>query len=229
MSASVFEPSPFDDDGELTSAAPPATARTGPFQPYTAEEFQRALKREPHARMLDPWRCAYNLSAPDGVGSGWDPTTSSRYGFKQCQTRIADPTKARYCFEHATELGVAFYSPEETIATVQAEATANLIRLVPKAHRALERVLDDDEASNTELIRSAEAVLDRTGYGKGIEIHVEGTVEVKDPAAVLRERLDSLRDAQMEAAARLSTEDLAELPAAQDAPEEPVEGELVED
>jgi hypothetical protein len=229
--AAAFEPSPFDDDdddvevSEETKAAREAR-EAGKFLPYTVEEFDRVSKRAPHLRMVDPWRCAYNLAAPGGVKSGWS-SDGSRYPYKQCRMRIADPTKSRYCYEHAMEVGAVYYSPEEGAAIVSAESTANLLRLVPKAIRTIEAVMDDEEAPHGVRAKAADSVLDRTGYGKGLEINLNAKVEVTDPLATLRERLDGLRDAQMEAAARMAAEAAAEERGLEDG--SVVEAEIVED
>lgn len=228
--ASAFEPSPFDDDvedGEADRAAREAReARdAGRFLPYTREEFERVASREPHLRMVDPWRCAYNLAAPGGAKSGWS-TDGSRYPYRQCKMRLADPTKSRYCYEHSIELGVAYYSPEEGAAIVQAESTSNLLRLVPKAIGTLEDVMNDEDAPEGVRVKAAESVLDRTGYGKGLEINLNAKVEIEDPLVTLRERLDGLRDAQMEAAARMAAEAAAEERGIEDG--SIVEGEVIE-
>lgn len=224
----MFEPSPFDDveETEADVARRESKRRDQPFQPYTEEELERVMKRAPHTRMVDPYRCAFNLDAPDGIGHGYDPDTYAKYPFRQCRQRLADPTKSRYCYEHASQLGVAFFSPDEAAGLVQAEATSNLLRLVPKAVRTLEDVMEDDEAPAGIRAKAAESILDRTGYGKGLEINVNTTLEVKDPTEVLRERLSALRDAQMEAASRMMLE--AEQSAIE-ARTEIVEAEIVEE
>lgn len=203
--ASAFEPSPFDgDDGdELVPARPPRRKPGEPFEPLSAEDLDRIAKTPAHLRYIDPWRCAFDTASPDGSpgGAGY-----GRTGIRQCRTRLADPTKSRYCYEHATELGVA-YSPEETVQVIAAESTANLQRLVPKAVRTLELVMEDNDAPPGIRAKAADSVLDRTGHAKGLDVFVEAKVTVDDPLSVLRDRLTDLREAQMEAAKHLTSED----------------------
>lgn len=140
------------------------------------------------ARVYDAWRCMYNLSSDDGIGHGSGM-------WRQCKTRIADPTKSRYCLEHATEMGLEFYSPGEHSELTAKEVSANLTRLVPKAVSTLETVMDDQDAPPGIRAKAADSVLDRTGYAKGVDVRVDAQVSVVDLGSIIRDRLDSLRDA----------------------------------
>lgn len=199
-----MEPSPFDDmDDEEFPARPPRRAPSDPVEVLTPEQLDRIVKLPPHLRLVDPWRCAYDTAAKGGVIGGAMMGTA---GIMQCRSRIADPTKARYCYEHAMELGVTPFTPTEAQDIVAAETTGNLQRLVPKAVRTLELIMDKPDAPEGVRLKASEMVLNRTGFRDGIDIHIDAQVEVVDPMSKLRERLGDLRDAQMQAAQRLQDE-----------------------
>jgi hypothetical protein len=205
MTSAPIEPSPFDDmDGDELPARPPRRLPTDPFLPLSPEELDRITKIEPSHRLLDPWRCVYNIADPEGKMSGWSESGARRASsIRQCPTRLADPTKSRYCISHAMELGVASYSPDEATAVIMAESTANLYRLVPKAVKTLETVMEDEEAPHGVRAKAADSILDRTGYNKGVDLHVETTLNVEDPLDKLRTKLTELREAQEDAARSL--------------------------
>jgi hypothetical protein len=171
-----------------------------PELPYTQDELDKIMARPPHLRMVNPWLCAYNLRAEDGIGD------YAGMGYRQCPIHLADPTRSRYCLDHSRALGVDFYSPSEVSEVTAKETAASLTRLVPKAVKTLETVMDDADAPATARARAGEAVLDRTGYRAGVDVKIEGRLAVVDVSAVLTERLDALRDAQ-----KAVDEDRAEL------------------
>ena len=82
----------------------------------------------------------FNKNAEDGIGY------YSGLGVDQCDVLLADPTKSRYCLEHARQMGVDYYAPPELAEAVAQETATNLTRLVPKATRVLEIVMDDEDA-----------------------------------------------------------------------------------
>jgi hypothetical protein len=185
----MMEPSPFDPD----DPDEPRARRYRPWepaQPMTVRDLEIWIAMTPDARVHDAYRCMYNLTAEDGIGhmSG---------SWVQCSTRIADPTKSRYCMTHAEKLGVDYWSPPEWSEAIAKETNANLTRLVPKAVRTLEAVMDDAEAPPGIRAKAADSVLDRTGYAKGVDVKVDAQVAVVDITGVIKERLTALREAQL--------------------------------
>jgi hypothetical protein len=200
----AWEPSPFPEDDDTTRA--PARRPWKPATPMTQEELDRYTLLTFEFRTFNPWHCMYNLAAEDGIGY------YSGLGKRQCETVLADPTRSRYCLAHATELGVDFYAPPELSEAADKEAATNLTRLVPKAIRTLEQVMDDEDAPPGIRAKSASDILDRTGYAKGVDVRIDARVATVDITAVLADRLDALRDAQLKKAKDLA--DLAEAEAA---------------
>lgn len=186
----MVEPPPFDPD------APARPRRPGPNEPavpFSVDDLDEIARRPPHLRTTNPWLCAFNLNAEDGIGH------YSGMGYRQCAVKVADPTRSRYCLEHARRLGVDFYSPAETSEATDAETAGNLTRLVPKAVSTLETVMDDIDAPQGVRAKAADSVLDRTGYAKGIDVRMDARVAVVDVTSIIADRLDSLRDAQLAA------------------------------
>jgi hypothetical protein len=94
---------------------------------------------------------------------------------------------------------VDYYAPPELAAAVAAETSANLTRLVPKATKVLETVMDDEDAPAGVRAKAADSVLDRTGYTKGIDVQVDARVATVDVTGIIKDRLNSLRDAHLAA------------------------------
>jgi hypothetical protein len=182
----AMEPSPFDDDdgGSYTSAPRPWE----PALPLTQDELDRYATLPFVARTYNPWHCMWNMAAEDGIGY------FSGIKKRQCETVLADPTKARYCLEHAQAMGVDFYAPGELSETADKEAANNLTRLVHKAIKVLEQVMDDDEAPPGIRAKSADSILDRTGYAKGVDVRVDARIATVDVTSIINDRLDALKD-----------------------------------
>lgn len=193
MSSAELEPSPFDDDDD---DGPRTTSRRpwSPAEPMRQEELDYYAQLSYELRTFNPWHCMWNHSAEDGIGY------YSGLGKRQCETVLADPTKSRYCLEHAGQMGVDYYSPAELSETADKEAATNLTRLVPKAIRTIEEVMDDGEAPAGIRAKAASDVLDRTGYAKGVDVRVDARVATVDITSILTDRLNALRDAQLAAA-----------------------------
>jgi len=188
-----MEPSPFpeEDDGTGEVARRPWL----PAKPLTQGELDYYQGLPFEVRTFNPWACMWNRNAEDGIGyySG-----AKRI---QCEVLLADPTQARYCLDHAKQMGVDFYAPPELADAVAKETSANLTRLVPKATRVLEEVMDDEEAPQGVRAKAATEILDRTGYGRGIDVQVNAQIATVDITTVIADRLDALRDAQRAVAA----------------------------
>lgn len=194
MSDGALEPSPFDDD-DPTSYRAPSRRPWAPAEPMRQDELDYYARLSYELRTFNPWHCMWNHSSEDGIGY------YSGLGKRQCETVLADPTKSRYCLQHATELGVDYYSPSELSEAADSEAATNLTRLVPKAIRTIEEVMDDEDAPAGIRAKAASDVLDRTGYAKGVDVRVDARVATVDITSILTDRLDALRDAQLAAAA----------------------------
>jgi hypothetical protein len=184
-----LESSPFDEDDE----EPGVIARRPwlPAKPLTQPELDYYANLPWEIRTFNPWACMWNKNAEDGIG--W----FSGMGRKQCETILADPTKSRYCLDHARQMGVDYYSPSERTEAVDRETAANLTRLVPKAVATLEEVMDDLDAPHGVRAKAADSVLDRTGFAKGVDIRVDAQVSAIDITGLIQDRLDALRDAHM--------------------------------
>ena len=188
----AIDPSPFPEDG--SGPRVPARRPWKPALPLSQEELDYYAALPFGARTYNPWHCMFNLHADDGIGY------YSGLGRRQCETVLADPTRSRYCMEHAALMGVDYYSPSELSEAADSEAATNLTRLVPKAIRTIEEVLDDDEAPPGIRAKTASDVLDRTGYAKGVDVRVDARVATVDITSILSDRLNALRDAQLAAA-----------------------------
>lgn len=208
-SSAELEPSPFDDDDD----GPRTTVRRpwSPAEPMRQDELDYYTALPYELRTFNPWHCMWNNSAEDGIGY------YSGVKKRQCETVLADPTKSRYCLEHAGQMGVDYYSPAELSETADKEAATNLTRLVPKAIRTIEEVLDDEDAPPGIRAKAASDVLDRTGYAKGVDVRVDARIATVDITSILTDRLDALRDAQLAraaSAAATADEPVDETPAA---------------
>jgi len=183
-----MEPSPFpeEDDGTGEVARRPWL----PAKPLTQRELDYYQGLPFEVRTFNPWACMWNRNAEDGIGyySG-----AKRI---QCAVLLADPTQSRYCLDHAKQMGVDYYAPPELAEAVAKETSANLTRLVPKATRVLEEVMDDEEAPQGVRAKAASEILDRTGYVRGVDVRVDAQIATVDITAVIADRLDALRDAQ---------------------------------
>lgn len=182
----MMEPSPFDED------APSTVSKRGPHdpsRPMSQKDLDTWLAMPIETRVYDAYRCMFNTMAEDGIGhmSGT---------WRQCATRIADPTRSRYCLDHAQKMGVEYYSPGEFSELTAGETASNLTRLVPKAVRTLEKVMDDEDAPHGVRMKAADSVLDRTGYVKGVDVQIDAKVAVVDITSVISERLAALREAK---------------------------------
>ncbi len=133
-----MEPSPFPEDDGTTSAGAPRPWL--PAKPLSQGELDYYQGLPWELRTFNPWACMFNRNSEDGIGyySG-----AKRI---QCEVLLADPTKSRYCLDHAKQMGVDFYAPPELAEAVAKETATNLTRLVPKATRVLEIVMDDDQS-----------------------------------------------------------------------------------
>jgi hypothetical protein len=182
----MMEPSPFDPDDPGVEPS----RSWEPARPMSQRELDLWLSMPIETRVYDAYRCMFNLMAEDGIGMGSGMV-------KQCKTRIYDPTKSRYCVDHAAMLDVEYYSPGEFSEISAGEASANLTRLVPKAVRTLELVMEDADAPPGIRAKAADSVLDRTGFAKGVDVRMDAKVAVVDITSVIRERLEALRDAAL--------------------------------
>jgi hypothetical protein len=187
----LLDPSPFDPDALPRGRR---SRRTGePELPLTQEDLDRLMAKPYWDRMINPWLCMWNLRADDGIGD------YQGVGWRQCPVKVSDPTKCRYCLEHARKLGVDYYGPTETAEATARETAGNLTRLVPKAVATAEKVMDDEDAPAGIRLKAAAEVLDRTGYARGVDVRIEGQVNVIDVTAIINSRLDALRDAAIRA------------------------------
>jgi len=209
-----MEPSPFDDDDDTPGRSAPTPWL--PAKPLTQEDLDYYAKLSWEFRTFNPWACMFNKMAEDGIGyySG-----AKRI---QCDVLLADPTKSRYCLEHAKKMGVDYYAPAELAEAVDKETATNLTRLVPKAVRMLELVMDDEDAPQGIRAKAAADVLDRTGYAKGIDVRIDAQIAMVDTTAIINDRLNALRDAH-------KAREAAEAEAMAEAGVEIVEGEIVVD
>jgi hypothetical protein len=183
------EPSPFDEDDDAPGKSAPTPWL--PAKPLSQDELDYYSKLPFELRMFNPWACMYNRVAEDGIGY------YSGVGRIQCDVLLADPTKSRYCLEHARKMGVDYYAPAELAEAVDKETATNLTRLVPKATRVLEEVMDDEDAPQGVRAKAASEILDRTGYVRGVDVRVEAQIATVDITAVISDRLDALRDAHV--------------------------------
>jgi hypothetical protein len=179
-----LEPSPFDPDE-------PAVRPTRPWkpsEPMTQAELDAYMARPIELRMFNPWQCMFNLVAEDGIGYylGVSPL--------RCPVLLADPTKSRYCLEHARKMGVDYYAPPELAEATAKETATNLTRLVPKATKTLEMAMDDEDAPMGVRAKAASEILDRTGYVRGVDVRIEAEIATVDITAVIRDRLNSLKE-----------------------------------
>lgn len=202
-----LEESPFDEDDDSPGLSAPTPWL--PAKPLTQDELDHYSRLPFEIRTFNPWACMFNKMAEDGIGY------YSGHGRIQCDVLLADPTKSRYCLEHAAKMGVDYYAPTELAEAVDKETATNLTRLVPKAVRTLEKLMDDEDAPHGVRGKAAADVLDRTGYTKGLDVRVEAKISVIDNAAIISDRLNALRDAHRD---RLAAE--AEARAAAAAAEE---------
>ena len=182
-----LEPSPFDPDAE------PAIVRRPwmPAKPLTQGELDYYAGLPFEIRTFNPWACMFNRNAEDGIGY------YSGLGKSQCDVLLADPTKSRYCLEHARQMGVSYYAPAELAEATDKETAANLTRLVPKAVQVLEDVMNDMDAPAGVREKAAGSVLDRTGYAKGIDVRVDAQIATVDITGIIQDRLNALRDSQL--------------------------------
>lgn len=186
-------PSPFDDPLPL-----PARKTVGePYAPLTPDELAAVVSLGPVLRPYDPYRCMFDRMAQDpskrasgrydgGLsGTGIDP------GF-QCRTTLADPTRSRYCREHARRMGVDYYDPETETELQVIEGHQRLYDSVGDSIATMLEVMGDPDTPAGVRAKTAEAILDRTGFVKGVKI--EAKVEVDDSALAdeIRQRLDRL-------------------------------------
>jgi hypothetical protein len=199
-----LEPSPFDEDDE----EPGAIIRRPwlPAKPLTQAELDHYANLPWEIRTFNPWACMFNKNAEDGIGY------FSGMGRRQCETLLADPTKSRYCLDHARQMGVDYYSPSELTDAVDREVATNLTRLVPKAVATLEDVMDDMDAPQGVRAKAADSVLDRTGFAKGVDIRVDAQIATVDITGLIQDRLNALRDAHMSVVAAMEPD----VPAAED-------------
>jgi hypothetical protein len=201
-----MEPSPFPESDGTTSAGAPRPWL--PARPLTQADLDYYQGLPFEVRTFNPWACMFNRNSEDGIGyySG-----AKRI---QCEVLLADPTKSRYCLDHAKQMGVDYYAPPELAEAVAKETATNLTRLVPKATRVLEEVMADEDAPQGVRAKAAAEILDRTGYVRGVDVRVDAQIATVDITAVISDRLNALRDAHEATAAAMAK---AEAEAAVDA------------
>jgi hypothetical protein len=185
-----LEESPFDPDDET----PGAVARRPwlPAKPLSQAELDYYAGLPFEIRTFNPWACMWNRMAEDGIGY------YSGLGRDQCDVLLADPTKSRYCLSHANKMGVDYYAPVEMSEAVAKETAVNLTRLVPKATRVLELVMDDEDAPHGVRAKAAAEILDRTGYVRGVDVRVDAQIATVNVTEIISDRLNALRDAHEE-------------------------------
>jgi hypothetical protein len=174
-----------------------------PAKPLTQAELDYYAGLPWEVRTINPWACMFNRNSEDGIGyySG-----AKRI---QCEVLLADPTKSRYCLDHAKQMGVDYYAPPELAEAVAKETATNLTRLVPKATRVLEEVMDDEDAPQGVRAKAASEILDRTGYVRGVDVQVNAQIATVDITAVIADRLNALRDAHEATAAAMAKAEAA--------------------
>lgn len=183
-------PSPFE---EMTPA--PALKDAGrPYEPLTAEELEAVASLGPVLRPYDPWRCMYDRMARSPVSRRHDGGLAST-GIDpghQCRTKLADPTRSRYCREHARQMGVDYYDPQTETELNVLEGHNMLYDSVGASIATMLEVMKDPDTPAGVRAKTAEAILDRTGFVRGFKL--EASVKVDDSAIAeeIRERLDRL-------------------------------------
>ena len=197
-----MEPSPFPEPEEGTTSAG-APRPWLPAKPLLQSELDYYAGLPWEVRTFNPWACMFNRNSEDGIGyySG-----AKRI---QCEVLLADPTKSRYCLDHAKQMGVDYYAPPELAEAVAKETATNLTRLVPKATRVLEEVMDDEDAPQGVRAKAASEILDRTGYVRGVDVQVNAQIATVDITAVIADRLNALRDAHEATAAAMAKAEAA--------------------
>jgi len=197
-----MEPSPFPEPEEGTTSAG-APRPWLPAKPLLQSELDYYAGLPWEVRTFNPWACMFNRNSEDGIGyySG-----AKRI---QCEVLLADPTKSRYCLDHARQMGVDYYAPPELAEAVAKETATNLTRLVPKATRVLEEVMDDEDAPQGVRAKAASEILDRTGYVRGVDVQVNAQIATVDITAVIADRLNALRDAHEATAAAMAKAEAA--------------------
>lgn len=196
LSPAMFEPAPELPDHlkmEIDDKVPGK-----PWRPLTPEELAALEMREPHERMYDPWRCMYDEHSYDVSrrGSAFDGGLPHK-GISergQCKVTIADPTKSRYCRDHARELGVDFYDPQTETEMSVTEGSNSLYSSVGVSIATLLEVMRDPNTPAGVRAKTAEAILDRTGFVKGVKIQAEVKVEDSDLAKEINNRLERLAE-----------------------------------
>ncbi len=187
-------PSPW---GEM----PPAPVQTKPigepYRPLAPEELAALLDLHPNLREFDPYRCMFDRLAEDP-----SKRAPNRYdgglhlsrinGQYQCRTALADPTRSRYCRDHARRMGVDYYDPETETELSVVEGHQRLYANVGASISTMLEVMQDPDTPAGVRAKTAEAILDRTGFTRGLKI--EAKVEVDDSALAqeIRDRLDRL-------------------------------------
>ncbi len=183
-------PSPFDEPPPL-----PNDKTVGrPYEPLTADELDAVLSLGPVLRPYDPWRCMYDRMArspssrrPDGglSATGIDPQF-------QCPTKVADPTRSRYCREHARAMGVDYYDPQTETELQVIEGEQSLYSHVGASIATMLEVMQDPDTPAGVRAKTAEAILDRTGFTKGVRIEANVKTDDSGIAEEIRNRLEKL-------------------------------------
>ena len=168
-----------------------------PYEPLSAERLTYLSSQPPALRELDPWRCAWNIR-------DFNPTAGRNERFEmgglergtttrdQCQTELADPTRSRYCREHARKMGVDYYDPATESELSVVEGQQRLVSNVSTSISTLLEVMQDPDTPAGVRAKAAESILDRTGFVKGFKVEADVRVDDSSLTKTIHERLDKL-------------------------------------
>ena len=186
-------PSPFAEKPPM----PKDKVSGEPYRPLTAEELAIVLDHPPELRGYDPYRCMFDWMAEDHTKRGanrYDGGRRQNYinPSGQCLTKVADPTRSRYCREHARQMGVDYYDPSTETELSVIEGEQSLYSHVGASIATMLEVMQDPDTPAGVRAKTAEAILDRTGFVRGVKVQAEVKVEDSGIADQIRERLEKL-------------------------------------
>lgn len=168
-----------------------------PYRPLTPEELAIVLDHPPKLRGYDPYRCMFDSMAEDSTKRGakrYDGGLRANYinPTTQCRTKVADPTRSRYCREHARQMGVDYYDPATETELSVIEGEQSLYAHVGASIATMLEVMQDPDTPAGVRAKTAEAILDRTGFVRGVKVQAEVKTDDSALADEIRARLDKL-------------------------------------
>lgn len=146
-----------------------------------------------------------------GLGSG-----TVRNAQKFCQRNRTDGQRCgnyalvglEYCRFHGSANGVTRRKGQQTAAIVEAACSFHGTQkwlaeeLRPRALARLMEIVEDPEASQADIIRITQMVLDRTGHSPGVSINVD--VNASSPLEQITDQLDRIAGRVVEVEATAS-------------------------